>query len=699
MTRIVEPINQSTKEDHQFLKTEAETIRFTADTKITEYIKEHKEVRQRMLAAKYPNISDEATTVDFLIEGLKANASLSTIVFHLLAHKPTSIKDFTRKFKELYTFNQTLSTASGSNIPPQNFTGDYGSLPQPNVIGDYTRFRPSRRYDSRALTPQRSWLPFTGKPCQFHTSLGVRPQHTHNECRDPRHRKHHRRNPRANFAHTTWNYAPNTQTYPHQFQHHQRPAKLPPPPPPPEVMSETATEPSKISLDSGAHPSHITNPNTTMTPLTTHTLTQSATNQMSKCTHYDLMRIRLPSNNMLLTLAVANRHIKHNLLSVHDLAARYGHVTFTAKAGYVINTRSDKPIIIAKAHWRNNQYQITATLLDHTKAFTSRTIPYKRVTSHNKIQPIFTTQNFPDFNHLPVTTQNIPPLRPSPNLAIKLKSHHNPSTPAKISSVTLQTHNWHLRLNHAHTAKLSLTAKHRLIPLLPAALPSDTAITCRECSQAKQHPEPNRSTVHHYAPGAYISSDTCGPVKPTSTHGKGHILTIICAATRFAIAHFIKDTKDIPSYIERTLYHIKHRMFHPLSDIRTDTAIEFTSQRIKALTTNINSYITCAHLINHKKTRWQKVLTELSWNQPEPSWLPLTSWTTIGKTQYVTESSNTICYTIVQSTHLRTTFGMETNQQSHVFLRLANWEQYRYMHRKRNSNHEQRQRATCTPPH
>lgn len=35
---------------------------------ISDYIQEHKEVHQRMLAAKYPNIEDDATTVDFLIQ-------------------------------------------------------------------------------------------------------------------------------------------------------------------------------------------------------------------------------------------------------------------------------------------------------------------------------------------------------------------------------------------------------------------------------------------------------------------------------------------------------------------------------------------------------------------------------------------------------------------------------------------------------
>ncbi|PXF48025.1 hypothetical protein BWQ96_02216 [Gracilariopsis chorda] len=79
-TLIISLINQSTKEGPQFLQTEAESIQLQHNNKIGDYIKDHKQVHQRILAAKYPNMKDKATRVNFLIKELKRNRTLPTIV-------------------------------------------------------------------------------------------------------------------------------------------------------------------------------------------------------------------------------------------------------------------------------------------------------------------------------------------------------------------------------------------------------------------------------------------------------------------------------------------------------------------------------------------------------------------------------------------------------------------------------------------
>lgn len=106
-------------------------------------------------------------------------------------------------------------------------------------------------------------------------------------------------------------------------------------------------------------------------------------------------------------------------------------------------------------------------------------------------------------------------------------------------------------------------------------------ITCSACDQAKLHPAPHKSKIHHYAVGAYVSSDTCGPVKPTSKHGNNHMLLVVCAASKFALAYFIKDRKDIPTHVHAAITHILHRMRHPLSDLRSDNAKEYTSHTMQ----------------------------------------------------------------------------------------------------------------------
>lgn len=62
-----------------------------------------------MLVAKYLNMTDDATTVDFLIEDLKRKTKLATIIFQFVANKPKDIKEVSHKFKELYSFSQNFT--------------------------------------------------------------------------------------------------------------------------------------------------------------------------------------------------------------------------------------------------------------------------------------------------------------------------------------------------------------------------------------------------------------------------------------------------------------------------------------------------------------------------------------------------------------------------------------------------------------
>ena len=75
VTNVIAHINQSNKDDH---KIEIESIVFTSDTTTDAYIKCHLDIRQKKVAAKYPGISEEETTVestvvsysDFILEVL-----------------------------------------------------------------------------------------------------------------------------------------------------------------------------------------------------------------------------------------------------------------------------------------------------------------------------------------------------------------------------------------------------------------------------------------------------------------------------------------------------------------------------------------------------------------------------------------------------------------------------------------------------
>ena len=78
ISKIINHINQNTKEDHKFV-VEAEIITLDPDG-IDEFIDKHLEVRQKMVAARYPSIMDETTTIDFLLAGLKKQSAFTLIL-------------------------------------------------------------------------------------------------------------------------------------------------------------------------------------------------------------------------------------------------------------------------------------------------------------------------------------------------------------------------------------------------------------------------------------------------------------------------------------------------------------------------------------------------------------------------------------------------------------------------------------------
>lgn len=91
---VIEYINQSGKEDHQFLKTEAENIQYSSESTTDTYLGEYTKVRERLVAAKYPGIEDEERTVDFALYGLKSTPSVTSILGPIQANKPETIKSF-----------------------------------------------------------------------------------------------------------------------------------------------------------------------------------------------------------------------------------------------------------------------------------------------------------------------------------------------------------------------------------------------------------------------------------------------------------------------------------------------------------------------------------------------------------------------------------------------------------------------------
>ena len=239
------------------------------------------------------------------------------------------------------------------------------------------------------------------------------------------------------------------------------------------------------------------------------------------------MELKTHKNKSLTIHALANPDLQHNLLSVQDMARRYGLVAFTSQYGYILDMHTDTPTVMSKAPWRTNHYALNAKVAPPVKipnAKAARTAPVPNRTKHNKISQIQAAQA-PQKPQKPEKTNPPPPNSiPTPRCTIrKLRTLSNPPTHKHQTKAQLSTHNWHLRLNHANPSKPALTAQKRLILLMPTQLPSKLPLTCSACDNAKLHPAPHKPKNHDYAVGEYVSSDTCGPPNPTSAHGNNHM--------------------------------------------------------------------------------------------------------------------------------------------------------------------------------
>ena len=141
---------------------------------LQQYVTAHNNIRTKMIALRYPNISDPTTTVDFLINGLRLNPSTSPIGLQLMALAPKDVKDFSQKFKKIATYTTPLRYQPSPH-QALTFNGPLplyaDSLSSPNPQTPYPRRR-------------------NFKPCQHHLRKGLdHPQHTDNQCRASDHPK------------------------------------------------------------------------------------------------------------------------------------------------------------------------------------------------------------------------------------------------------------------------------------------------------------------------------------------------------------------------------------------------------------------------------------------------------------------------------------------------------------------------------
>ena len=535
---ITAHLDTANADDQKYLKQQAEQAHFTHGMTLQEYITVHEGIRSKMIAARYPEIQDTRTTVAFMIDGLRYNPTTAPIGMQLIALNPTTVQEFAHRYNRI---------AQYQNAPT------------------HTRPAPiSRRWAT--LQTRRQPLPRQlDNPCRYHQLRGIiQPQHTDEECRNPNHPKNKRAkgHPKARVAYDPEDVYEDEQHDQYVYN--------------PRDDNMTEDDLCTFILDSGAHPTHLTRPTKHMRKTRQAIHTSTATNTKSKCTHHGKTTIRTNKNIRLQVPAVANPAITTNLISVHDLARLHGNVLFTRKKAIVYKNTAErnKPVIVGTAPWNKKHQAFAWTNKNPNNAYSARSKPYTR------------TQTKPSQKGKPKTTtvQHIGPRTPQMQEHRRQNRHiadtHNPVTEHQPQPTPQEqvAHEWHLKLNHATARNLRQMAKDGNIPTMPKSLAYETTtITCSACTTAKQRPEPHRKTTHNYDPDQYLSSDTCGPISPISTHGNIHFLTYIDAGSRYLILYFLKDRRHVGAIMPQHMRQLYNAVRTP-QYYRTGNALEFKSK-------------------------------------------------------------------------------------------------------------------------
>ena len=176
LSLITEHLDNSNSSDHKYLKQEAEQCFFEPGMTLSDYITAHYNIHTRIIAARYPDISNPITTVEFLKDGLRHNPNTAPIGLQLIALAPTDVNDFTHKFNRILAYNKPTHQAVNHIISP---------TPQGLRRSPYTFSRPQHRTH---MNHPQTHKEIKFKPCTHHLNRGIpHPQHTDEACKERDH--------------------------------------------------------------------------------------------------------------------------------------------------------------------------------------------------------------------------------------------------------------------------------------------------------------------------------------------------------------------------------------------------------------------------------------------------------------------------------------------------------------------------------
>ncbi len=127
---------------------------------VTDYIKKHRQIRQEMILAKFPNIANEQITVNYIIKGLATHSGYATLIPALQVAQPRTVNAVSTSLelcKSLRLPRQSCSIRFSSVSNPESLeNGAHITNPTHTTLRSVSRSRNARRKRrSEHATPNR----------------------------------------------------------------------------------------------------------------------------------------------------------------------------------------------------------------------------------------------------------------------------------------------------------------------------------------------------------------------------------------------------------------------------------------------------------------------------------------------------------------------------------------------------------------
>ena len=121
-------------------------------------------------------------------------------------------------------------------------------------------------------------------------------------------------------------------------------------------------------------------------------------------------------------------------------------------------------------------------------------------------------------------------------------------------------------------------ARENLLPLPDILKEPPPRLSCSGCADGKRRPKPYHPTTHRYDVALSISSDSYGPITPTSIHGNKYLVLFVDTKSRYILAYFTATRRDMLKFTTATIAYIRNLKGETPRIFTTDNAREYLSK-------------------------------------------------------------------------------------------------------------------------